>query len=219
VTDRGGAVTDFDFADRVVARLDAIQPVLVMVFTGVKPDAFIVQRFSEDFCGRGFEGSARHKNRTFLAFESDSIPVFAPAAAALDDNSTRVFESDVEFLRGFVKFLRVVLSSGFDFDRSGVIGPSATSSALLGRLRRTSRAIFAPSRPSRRGSTSNESSVGECSGEAIGIHMGFICCVCLRIEFNPFNQRVNSFNKMIFRLYLLRFPDCTKCATDAIRRQ
>src|SRR5262249_41040026 len=52
--------------------------------------------------------------------------VFARAAAAIDDNTAGVLESNVELLRCFVKLLGIIYSAAAgDFDWTGVVGPHA----------------------------------------------------------------------------------------------
>ena len=122
MADSRGTMPDLHVADRLLAALDAIQPVLVMIVAHIKLHRFVVQRLIENFFGLGFKFASADEDAPLFALERCSALEFSSAAAAFHDRAVGIFESDVKFFRSFVEFLLVINCRALGFDRTGIIG-------------------------------------------------------------------------------------------------
>src|SRR5262245_48831037 len=65
MTNRHGAATDFDVANRQLAAANAIKPVLQMIAAGIKPDGLVPQLFLSQCFRLRRESAAVHKDFPF----------------------------------------------------------------------------------------------------------------------------------------------------------
>src|SRR5205085_2525789 len=80
----------------------------MMVVAGIESDRFVVERLRENVRGSGFERAANDEDRSFLADERATSPVFTRAAAAMNNRAAGVFEADIKLLWRFVELLRLI---------------------------------------------------------------------------------------------------------------